>query len=170
MHQRIALRLKKAEKESKTLKELSGALSVRVQTQPRPLITADDVLQAAGKTFRGKDDGSIKVLEVKAGKEETTLRIELQPPQGASPLAPMSAEPGPVGSYNGLALLDAQGNLVPARYQLHIKPVPGGIPITQYEIAYRPDKDLGVPARLVWIGRRSVTVEVPFVLQDLPVS
>jgi hypothetical protein len=168
MNQHASVRLKKAEKESKSLKELAGVLTVRVQGEPRPLITVDDVQQSAGRTARGKDEGSIKVLEVKAGKEETTLRVEMQPPPGASPVSSASAQSGAVSSFRGLTLVDARGNALPAQYQVHGKAVPGGLPVMEYQIVYRPEKDQGPPAKLLWIGRRSVTVEVPFVLKDVP--
>ena len=40
-----------------------------MQTPAEPLLTVDNILQAAGRTFRGDKGGSLKVLESEVGKD-----------------------------------------------------------------------------------------------------
>jgi hypothetical protein len=67
-----AVNLKKGEKEAKALKEFAGAINASVVPPGEPLVTADKITKAAGKTFKGKDGGQIKVTEV---KEEDINRV-----------------------------------------------------------------------------------------------
>ena len=71
------LHLKKADKVSSTLKELSGTLTATVLLPPEPTITADNILKAAGKTFKGKDGSSFVVKEVTPADDKLTLTVEM---------------------------------------------------------------------------------------------
>jgi hypothetical protein len=85
-HQQTPVHLKKAEKVAKSLKELKGTVSAQMLSESRPLITVDNLLKAAGKTVKGTDGGSIKVLEVNTeDREKGTLRFEFEQPQGVFP-------------------------------------------------------------------------------------
>ena len=56
-------------------------VSASILTEATPIITAPDVLKAAGKTFKGGENGRLKVIEV--SKDESgriTIRLELQTP------------------------------------------------------------------------------------------
>src|SRR5579884_961485 len=87
IHQYAAVRLKQGGKASKALKELSGTLSAQVLTEPKAGVTADDILKAAGKTFKSEDgSGYVKVLEVsKTGDDQISVRIEYQQPRDLIP-------------------------------------------------------------------------------------
>jgi hypothetical protein len=78
--QRTFIRLKKGDKEAKSLKELSGVLTAHVLTDSRPFITVENILGSSDKTVKGKDGGSLKVLDVKTEKEKITIRVEVEPP------------------------------------------------------------------------------------------
>ena len=83
----IPVRLKKGEKASKALKELSGAISAEVLAEPKALITTDEVLNSAGKTFKGDDGGSIKIVSVDKNTDDgeglkATVVFELERPAG----------------------------------------------------------------------------------------
>src|SRR5262249_25856563 len=61
--QLTAVRLKRGEKDTNRLKELTGTLRLQVVAPREPLITADKILTAAGQTFKGKEGGFLKVIE-----------------------------------------------------------------------------------------------------------
>jgi hypothetical protein len=95
--QYAAVRLKKGTKPAKALKELSGVLTGQVLTEPKVVLSADDILKAAGKTFKG-EDGYIKVLKVTKGdNDQITIRFEMQLPRDLIPAHGNPAIGGPVG-------------------------------------------------------------------------
>jgi hypothetical protein len=74
------VRFKAGEKESKSLKELTGTISARVLSEAEQMITADKIMKADGKSFKGKQGGEIKVLKaVKKddGSFEITFEFEM---------------------------------------------------------------------------------------------
>ena len=85
LHQTIPVRLKKGEKPSKSLKELSGTITAAVLAEPETLISADNILKAVGKTFKGKEGGSIKVNAVEENNGQLRLRVELVQPANVVP-------------------------------------------------------------------------------------
>jgi hypothetical protein len=242
----VAVRLKKGEKEARTIKELKGTLTAQVLTADRPYITVQDVAKAAGKTVKG-GGGSIKVLKVTRGdNDQVTVQFELDAPPGvqpsmnaaagwgampvpapggplpvpaavpvapavpppppappkrpALPLAALLAEeapppaappappplpppppPGRMGiavgmpalgmpgyaGYNGLTLQDEKGGYLPCKIVSVWVAQPGGGAKQTYQLIYRARKD--VAARLVFSGRRTITIEVPFTLKDVAI-
>src|SRR5579883_2762581 len=77
-----------------------------------------------------------------------------------------------VDSANGLSVLDDKGMTVPVRMQLtsRFQQQAGGVfkQTTVYTLTSRREKDKGQPAKIVYLGRKRVTVEIPFSLQDVP--
>src|SRR5262249_58647642 len=70
-------------KKSTTLKELKGTLTAQVLTPPEALVTVDNVMKAAGKSFKIADGGSVKVIEVGRDKDDlVTLKIQMEMPPG----------------------------------------------------------------------------------------
>lgn len=230
--QSIAVQLKKGGKASKSLKELTGTLSAHLLADAKPMITADNLAKAAGKTFKGDDGGSIKVIEVKTDEQkQLTIQFEFEQPPDTTPAAPqMPAGPvmrpairlktppgapaapppaappaggagalaagqvqvqaqiqiqggaavgpgGPggvvfVGPINGLSIQDAKGNALPIQMGPQQFRVIGGGAVNAFIATYTftctPGKDQGEPAKLVYHGRKSVQVDIPFTLKDVP--
>jgi hypothetical protein len=179
--QSLGVLFKKGEKPSRLLKELSGSVLAQVQTEAEPIITVDKVLQAAGQTFRGGEGGSIKVIE--AGKMTNglaMLRVQLEvPPEmtvAAMPARPRVLPAGARGAaglplqggINGLHLFDDKGNAV-QMFQMRAQAMatPGGL-LWDYTLAYQPAAGVGEPAKLVLAGCRTVTINIPFRLTDVP--
>jgi len=82
----IMLMLKKGEKASKKLKELTGSISARFLGEAKPLIVADDLMKAAGKTFKGVKDGSITIKSAKKADDGTvTIVFEFEQPADVTP-------------------------------------------------------------------------------------
>jgi hypothetical protein len=77
----VPVRLKQGMKASKSLKELTGVISAQVVGESKVVLSADNILKAAGKTFKG-EDGYIKIIEVgKVGDDQISVRFEMQQPK-----------------------------------------------------------------------------------------
>ncbi len=94
LHQYSPIRLKKGDKPSKSIKELTGTVSAEVLGEPKTLITTDDVLKAPGKTYKGEDGGSIKVISVDKDEKANQAKVifEFEQPAGFTP--PINVNPG----------------------------------------------------------------------------
>jgi RNA polymerase sigma factor (sigma-70 family) len=76
-----SLRLKKGEKPAKSLKQLKGTLTAEILGPIKPIITVDNLLDAAGKKCKGNEGGSLEVLEVVRGEDgEITVKLAIDPP------------------------------------------------------------------------------------------
>jgi len=100
LHQEIPVYLKKGAKGSKSLKELSGVIQAQVLTPAKAVITTDDVFKAANKTFRGGENGWLKVVNAtKADNGQVKVRFEMQAPMDVVPAnAVLQPQNGP---WNG---------------------------------------------------------------------
>ncbi|HZT83348.1 MAG TPA: hypothetical protein VFA26_24165 [Gemmataceae bacterium] len=116
-HQHL-VRFKKGDKESKSLKEVSGTVSAQVLTPPEPVLTVDNVMKAAGKTVKGKDGGSIKVVDAKADDNgRIQVQVEVEMPPGIIP--------GGVGGFGGGVILPGGPvQIQPAPLPIQIAPPP----------------------------------------------
>jgi hypothetical protein len=230
----VSVQLKKGDKESKSLKELSGTITANLLTDVKDFIAVGKVLEAAGKMVKGTEGGSIQVTEVTKGdNDQVTITFELEQPSGvvaesnprivvprpqpvqpptppvaapggaapanpAAPAPPPPAGAGPAvqvkvgvgvagpgiavapggrvafplftGPFNGIALLDDRDNILPVQLQQQrFRVAAGGGPTTMgFQIVYKPEKGQPAPAKLVFKGRKSVTIDVPFTLKDVP--
>jgi hypothetical protein len=256
-HQQVPVRLKKGEKEAKTLKELTGTITAQVLPPPERFLTVVNVMKAAGKTIKGEEGGSITIQDVKKAEDGTiTITFEMDPPAniipaGGSPLpsgpagpgrfrefpapappgatipavpirpappkkeggapgrgaffgapapaapppaieivqevgpapgkgvvvlnfavaapVPIDGGPAPVnfGLNQGISLLDEKGNALPANVHANYKR-DGAKLVRQYVAMLPAQKDAKEPAKLVFEGRRTVTIDVPFTLKNVP--
>jgi hypothetical protein len=246
--------LKKGEKASKSLKELSGRLTLQMLDAPEALISVENVLQAGGKTTKGKAGGAIKVVDATRTEEgQITLQVEIdappdvipagsqgfggfrmstpairvapaavvpppvapaapppadkpkdkpakeekpqaKPPAKEPPAAPAAGAPpvaapaialapaaaqinarrgaGHVGDmFNGLSLVDDKGTKFSiVRVGVVAQAAAAGAVATTYEITFEPKNDQGEPSKLIFSGSKTVTVEVPFTLKDVPLQ
>lgn len=73
---------------------------------------------------------------------------------------------------NGLSIQDEKGNALPIQLQqtqFRIVQGNGGrMPTPIYTLICRHEKDKGQPDKVVYVGRKRVTVEIPFTLKDVP--
>jgi hypothetical protein len=78
--------LKKGEKPSKKLEELSGTLTIQMLDAPEALITVDDVLKAGGTATKGKAGGQLKVVQVtKTDNGQVKVQVQLDVPPDVTP-------------------------------------------------------------------------------------
>jgi len=82
--QYAVIQLKKGEKASKTLKEVTGVITAQVMTAAQPAITVDNIMKMVGKEVKGKDGGLIKVAEAtRAANGQVRVRFEFEAPGNA---------------------------------------------------------------------------------------
>jgi hypothetical protein len=189
------VRLKMGDKVATSVKELQGIVTCQAQTPVEPMITVNDILKSAGSTVEGTDGGSIKVVEVKQEKSGTVkMKVVIQPPQdmfnagdvnfgfGRQVIinrAVMQMKLGgrgfPVATAGAgnIELRDVKG----AAFQLlnNNQPpqvfngIPGGVQgAMEQELVFQPNAGQAAPAKLVYLGQRNVTIDVPFSLKDVP--
>jgi hypothetical protein len=227
VHPHVPVQFKKGQKAARSIKELKGVISAQVLADPKPIITADNLARSAGKTFKGTEGGSIKILEVKTDEQkQTTIRFEfdqprvdnvfplmapaanvplvpLKPAAGLPPAVPPPAPPPPkdgpgfaaqapavkvqvqgpirvqggapvfMAAINGLAVLDDKGNTLPVQmgpqqFRMVVQPGGGNVLAATYTMSCQPGQGQGEPARLVYLGRKRVTIDIPFTLKDVP--
>jgi hypothetical protein len=143
LHQQVPIRLKK-DGDAKMLKQLEGTITAQVWGDARALITVDDVLKAAGKTVKGKDGGSLKVIDAsRAANGTIKVCVEMETPPGVQPagggvgggvpggpvqILPIQIQPAPAPAPppapNGLQFQQAQP-AVQVQAQIQIAPAPG---------------------------------------------
>jgi hypothetical protein len=94
LNQYSPVRLKKGDKPSKSIKELTGTVSAEVLGEPKTLITTDEILKAAGNTFKGEEGGSIKIISVDKDEKANQAKVifEFEQPAGFTP--PINVNPG----------------------------------------------------------------------------
>jgi len=176
----------------KRLKEIRGSVAAEVLTPSQPLITLDDILNAADQKVVGINGDSMKVLEVKRDeKGKVILRVVIEKastPEAAFPggmggvialpgggfgrvfAGGVVGEPQPDAASNAIAeflsLVDDKNQafkLIAAEDQA----LDGQS--NEYRLTFQPSSGLPKPAKLIYSGRRHTTIDVPFVLKEVPV-
>jgi hypothetical protein len=111
--------LKKGAKAAKSLKELKGTVQAEVLTAVQPILTVENVLNAAGKTVKGTEGGFIKILEVNKTTEGTKIRCTMELPPSS---IPGSDSPAPVMAVPAVPIMPIRPALPGA------VPPPGAVP------------------------------------------
>ena len=192
-----AIRLKRGDKQAKSLKELSGSLSLEVLMPSGPLVAVDNVLKAVGRTVRGEAGHTMTVQSLtKPAGGDYEVKVKLEAPSDADArlvalaglrggrvlrvqrvLARVNGKNVVVERVSGASpeelpvLLDAQGKpftLVNPPARTGDVNFNGATQTRQMTLLFRPGAGQGEPARLVLNGRRRETIQVPFTLRDVP--
>jgi hypothetical protein len=189
--QKTGVRLKKGDKPSRTLKELSGSITAQVMSAPEPLLTVENVLKAAGQTVKGPKSGFIKVIDATedAAKSQVRLRVQFQAPnnlaQGAAPIGAgqvvqvqvqvqgaaqvqIQAVPRFIGFGGDFALIDAQGKELPLIGMTTDGRAPGNNVQIEHVLTFQARKGQADGAKLVYRASRTINLNVPFTLKDVP--
>ncbi len=176
----VVVRLKQpGDGPAKKLKELTGTITAQVRTGREALVTVENVLKSAGRAVKGRHGGAVKVLEV-VKEEGGEVRLKVRVEAVGRGLA--DVPPNPFGGtviVNGrrlgeenllssldFALLDDRGR--PFRT---VRAVSTGVPAGaahDYELVYEPEAGQGEATRFVYTDRRTLFLDVPFTLKDVP--
>lgn len=167
------------DKPAARLREVKGQVTAQVQTPHETVLEIGNVLQSVGQTFTGGEEARIKVLEV-SNPPKGVIKIRLQVEGPANAQAVWNAAGvmranrrwnNPYGTpvpSSIWTLFDGQGRSY-RRSGYDVVAQPNGNGLThEIHLTFQPDASLGQPARLVETGRRTVLLEVPFVLTDIP--
>ncbi|MFO0842886.1 MAG: hypothetical protein U0797_10895 [Gemmataceae bacterium] len=186
-----SLKLKRGEKESKSLTRLEGTITAAVLGGKEPMLVVESPAKAAGQAVKGKHGGEIHVTSVtKSADGAVQIEFEFDPPPAAQaetrfPAAEQAVGPpvragraalpalmpGQTSLYTpwGLTLQDDKGNALPASIRPNFRKVGGSK--AQFTATYLPGKDgKGEPARLAYTARRLTQVQVPFRLAGVEVK
>ncbi len=177
----VPVRLRPGDKPPKSLKELAGRVVGQARTQPEALVTVEHVLDAAGRAvIKGERGGALRVVEVEKGDSGgVRLRVMVEaPPRGLTEARPLpftgrvvvNGRVTDVGedllSAPNFALLDGKGKAFRVTRALCTGRRDGAA--REYDLTYEPESGQGAAARFVYSDRRTVFLEVPFVLKDVP--
>jgi hypothetical protein len=166
-------------RDMKKIKEIHGAVAAEVLTPMQPLLTIDDILSASGKTESVSGAGSLKVVDAKRdGKGQVMLKVEFKKhvPGGEEAMVWRARMWGRVNQPQAdnnketvgrmLVLKDDKGTAIPLS-NVASKPIDEFGIVMEYDLTFAAT-DKVVPAKLVYVGQRLTTIDVPFVLKDVP--
>jgi hypothetical protein len=108
-------------------------------------------------------------LQVQGGGQGQAGGGQAQPggPIKGIPVNPVT--PTYPNGFNGLTLVTEKGDNLPFSVTEQTVKQNGNSVVWGYTFTYKPEKDQGAPAKLVYSGSRTVTIDVPFALKDVPV-
>jgi hypothetical protein len=185
----IPVRLKSGIKPLGVLKEVKGVFAAQVQTPPQTILAMDNILKSRGRTVVGDDGESLKLSALQRQPNgDVYAQVELTDASTANVvwamrrgvLAPNGGR-GPGRGRRGsgtvdnspqttLVLQDAHGHSFPLAHQTEDPVVNANILSRQISCTYNSRADLGEPSKLVYTGRRTIIIEVPFSLKDVPLQ
>ncbi len=173
----VSVPLKLATASARSLKRLEGSVYGEVQVPNQQLVTVKDLKQNLGVPFSGPAELKFTVLELKEPArpgELGSLRVQLEYPspwmakarrRGWNPGWP-DAPRSPGQGYT-IQTYDAAGKPFPATNTGFSEMNDNGS-VTIQTIQFNFRKEAGVPDRVAVVGPRTVLVEVPFVMENVP--
>jgi hypothetical protein len=176
----VPVRLRTGPSPAKVVSELEGVVTAQVRTPPEELLRVDNVLDAAGRTAAGPHGGRLKVLDISrdaGGVVRVHGEITYPPAEEGPPNWPGVGVPGqqvvffvrPVEPVEvpAVELRDTRGEPF-QRLKAARGPGPADGASREFRLTFAPRAGQTGPAQLVYVGRRSVLVDVPFRLKDVP--
>jgi hypothetical protein len=176
----VAVRVKLGDKGAKSLKEVTGKLSVQALDVPEVLVKVDRVLAAAGQSYMGKDGHAIHVQAVEKQDDGSyRIRLAVENPNIQDPFATRNIRFRNVNFNNGLGInngtpvpmpkmVDAEGREFQPEILGQGTNLNTNNQVVQNAIlVYRPTAE---PAQLLLHGQRVVLFSVPFTLKNVPIQ
>jgi hypothetical protein len=181
----VTLPLRLGDRPCPRLRELRGSVAAWVRAPAEPLVEVAAVARAKGRSVRGRDGTVLKVNHVENEADGLCrLQVAVTAPPPVSDLIPPGARVrwidrntrgrvllSPRAPDQPFALLDEGGRplaLASGEYVLDRDGV-----TRSYTLTFRPAADratVGGAARLVYRGRRTAFVEVPFAFEDVSLT
>jgi hypothetical protein len=181
----VKVRLEAGPKRGTSLQELTGKLTLQTLIEDEPVIVIDKILDATGKSGRGKDGATLdiqKVSRLPNGDVRMVVVMDNTPGvmnllQGGANIrlqrvvqagqAVMGGDLPPLGaSYP--RLLDAAGkSFTLAQAAVHSLSINANKVVVTAELLYQPQAGQGPAAQLVLPGQTHFVFEVPFTLKNI---
>ena len=166
------------------LKVLKGTVAAQVNTAPEALVTIDSIFQSVGKTIQGKDGLMVTLNQVEADRGGSVrVQMEVQTPapfpggDGIMKVRGMRmvrvggafVESSGLPSPGNFAFLDSKGTNISLNRISSNSTWKGNEVVQSYSLAFQQPKSGAGPVKFVYTGSRTVVIDVPFVLEDVPV-
>ncbi len=175
----VTVPLKLGTPSADSLKRLEGSVFGEIHVPNQPLISVENPGQRTNVAFDGPGEMKFTVLEFKEPPGPGglgTIKVQLEYPSDFGLMARRRGGFGNMG-WPEAPRMGGSGNRVEA-FDAAGKPFPmssnafsgmsddGMITMQTYTMTFRPGQ--GTPAKLVVLGPKLVTVEVPFALENVP--
>jgi hypothetical protein len=179
----IPVRFKSPERHSGILKEVRGVVVAQIQTEPQIIVTVEDVLKVLGRSFVGDEGDSLSVAQAERTlKGDVQLRIELIDASSPNPFwvmrggvmrpnrlfrrgaAMIETNPSPAQ----FVFLDREGQSLPLRGRTEETVINGNSLARHITLTYHCGHT--EPGKLIYSRRRTILIEIPFTLHDVPLS
>jgi hypothetical protein len=179
----VPVRLQRSNRAARLLKEVQGTLAARVMAPPQPVLTIDQVMTAAGKKVENAESGSLTVVDVSRETDGIVrLRVQRENPTGTALFAGRRfrravvvvngqvIDQGAGTNSESISLVDARGQSFQQVSSANTRTDIGGNGLWRQELVltFKPQPGQGEPAKLHVNGRKTVAIEVPFTLRDVP--
>lgn len=161
---------------ARSIKRLEGHVAGEIQVANQQLITIHDPAKRTNVAFNGPGQTRLTVTSVAETPAGTTVQVTLQHPspwavgarRGWNPGGVWPEPPRGAGQTPVVKAFDAAGKELAGSSGggYGTSGDDGQTLVQQMSLTYR--KEVGVPAKLVLVGPRPVIVEVPFVLENVP--
>ena len=172
----VPVPLKLATPSARSLKRLEGAVVGEVVLTNQSLLTLPAPAKTAGRRFDGFGDTRLTVTGVSEANGAITMHLALEFPspwavsarRGLNPGGIWPESPQPGNQTPVVKAFDAAGKpMQPAGADAYTDATEDGQTMI-YRMTWSFKKGSGVPAKLVVVGTRTMLVEVPFVLENVP--
>lgn len=173
----IPVPLRTDDRAVRRLRRLEGVVTGEVQVPNVPVIEVGNLAAAVGAEYPGPNLSKLAVVDYKPGTDgAATLRVRAETPQpwvlqqlkGGRPFGGGFLLEGNVGGVvNQLKFYDAAGRLLPAPRQNGGSYTGDGFKQSYETVLQFPKGSLGPPVRMVQVGTKTVSVEVPFRADDV---
>ena len=170
----LPIRFKQELKPSKSLRELSGKLTLHALGESEKVLTVNDIMKAAGKKVEGKPGYAMQIQSVEKQPDNQGLKIDLTVGNqeeanvfgGIRVLSCNGALIVSIPSSGNLPqLIDAQGKMYSGKLSSESSRIIGGSFTLKLTLTYHPE---GEPSQLVVFSIPAVVFEVPFMLRNVP--
>lgn len=173
----VPVPLKLATPDAKSVRRLEGHVLGEVQIPNQVLITVGDLAKQVGVPFDGPGGTRLTVTgvsEAKGGGTQVDVALQCPSPwaasarRGRNPGGLWPEAPRGAGQVPAVKAYDAAGKEMPGSVNGVFSNAgdDGQMLVQRISLLYR--KELGAPAKVAVVGPRTVPVEVPFVLENVP--
>jgi len=172
----IPVPLKLATPTARSIKRLEGSVLGEITLTNQTLITVNEPKKHIGTVFEGPGSLQFTIASLVETKQGTDIQLVLEYPspwsvgarRGWNPGGVWPEAPRPGNQTPTVQVYDAAGKSMSASTASGFTDVLGDGQTMQYRLNWTFRKEAGTPAKFVVVGPRPMIVEVPFVLENVP--